>query len=228
MAKASTKTTNSAEFKLPQYLRLAKGSMWFDDISGIKLYSTVEKFVGRGRVNEKIEKGKLIPDVSQPDIPKDKFSNNNFTEYGWIQMPDDEFCWYVDTKEIPQEKQSRLILAYKHKILVEADPKNPPKEVDPRRFSKDFQISKKGDLVFVGKNKEIFQKLQNLSFEQLRSFVLTCPKTDTGKNNLIDMYHYEVRGFNRLYRARLEVLDMIRNKLKEFGPTMSAIRMNED
>lgn len=226
-AKAGIVTNNV--FKLPHYLMLAKGAMWLDingeNASGVKLYAGTTKFVGRGKVNED---EKLRPVGDQPNIPKDKHNNNNFLEYGFIELPMEEVPWYVDTTTIPPEKQSRLILAYKHKILVEADPKKPPKLVDAKKQAKSFEHNKQGELVFVGKNKEIFKKLQNLDFKDLRAFINSCPKTDAGKNNLIDMYHYETRGYNKLSRARLEVLDLIRNRLKEFGPTMSAIRINED
>lgn len=231
MPKTNTKSTaasNNGEFKLPRYLRLAKGSMWFDDISGVKLYSSIEKFVGRGKINEKVVKGELVADISQPEVKKDKYNNNNFVDYGWVPMSNDEFKWYVDVETIPPEKRTRLVLAYKHKILVEADPNDPPKELNPAEYSKDFEYNKQGDLVFVGKNKEVFLKLQNLNFEQLKKFIESCPKTEAGRNNLIDMHHYELRGFNKLYRPRHEVLELIKNKLKEFGSSISGIRINED
>lgn len=213
------------EFTLPKYLMLAKGAMWLDtqgeESSGVKLYACSTKFIGRGKPPEK-EK------AEGERVPVDKFGNKNFVEYGFVDVPKDELSWYIDTTQVPLEKQSRLILAYKHKILVEADPKKPPVFVDIKKQAKDFEIGKKGERVFVGKNKEIFRKLQNLTMSKLREFVKSCPKTEAGKNNLIDMYHYEVRGYNNVARPRLEVLDLIRAKLKEFGPTMSAIRINED
>lgn len=228
MAKTSAKSAQTG-FKLPQYLRLAKGAMWLDvngeNASGVRLYAAANKFVGRGKINEDRE---LKPDGNQPTVPRDKFDNNSFTEYGFVDVKDGELPWYIDTTTIPLEKQSRLILAYKHKILVEADPKKPPKQTDSQKQAKDFQTNKHGDLVFAGKNKEIFRKLQNLNFNDLRAFINSCPKSTAGKNNLLDMYHYEVKGYNKLSRPRLEVLDLIRTKLREFGPSMSAIRINED
>ena len=74
----------------------------------------------------------------------------------------------------------------------------------------------------------MYKKLQNLEFDKLRSFVNGCPKTESAKNNLMDLFHYEQLGYNALSRPRLEVIDLIRNKLREFGPSMSAIRVNED
>jgi hypothetical protein len=232
MAKTSGKTTSSDGFKLPQYLRLAKGVMWFDTegekASGVKLFAGTTKLVGRGKINEEVVNGKWTSKADQPSIPNDKNHNNNFMDYGYVNVPVEEISWYVDTTKIPTEKQSRLILAYKHKILVETDPKKLPETTDVKEQTKNFQNNKKGDRVFVGKNKEIFKRLQNLKVAELRDFINACPKTEAGKNNLIDMYHYEIRGYNKLSRARLEVLDLIRNRLKEFGPTMSAIRINED
>lgn len=231
MAKSSTKTTvQSAEsFKLPQYLRLAKGVMWYDNegenASGVRLFAGTTKLVGRGKVKED---EKLKPLGNQPKIPSDKSNNTNFLDYGYVDVPIEEVQWYIDTTKIPTEKQSRLVLAYKHKILVEADPKNPPKSADSVEQAKDFKHDKKGDLIFVGKNTEIFKRLQNMKFTDLRDFINSCPKNEAGKNNLIDMYHYEVKGHNKVSRARQEVLKLIKDKLKEFGPTISAIRINED
>ena len=214
-------------FKLPRYLRLNRGSMWLDidgeSASGVKLFSVNTVFIGRGHVPLKDENGQ--PN-NMPPVPKDKFNNNNMVNYGFVDAKD--LPWFVDTKEIPTEKLSRLILAYKHGILIEADPNNPPKKPEVEEQSKEFGYNNKGERVFVGQNKEMYKKLQGLGFEDLRKFVQSCPKNDTAKNNLIDMYHYEQKGFNRLARPRLEVLDLIRDKLKEYGPTISAIRVNED
>lgn len=235
MAKSSNSQNNtkSNEFKLPKYLKLAKGAMWLDidgeNCSGVKLYSGSVKLVGRGKVDEELVEGKLKAKLEQPDIPKDKYNNNDFIDFGYIEEEISDTPWYVDTSKIPSEKQSRLILAYKYKILVEADPKNPPKEiVENRKTTKDFATNKDGDLVFVGKNKEIYKKLQILNFNDLRSFIHTCPKTKAARQNLIDMYHYEIKGYNKIARPRGEVLDLIRDKLNEFGPTISSIRVNED
>ncbi len=214
-------------FKLPRYLRLNRGSMWFDtdgeNASGIKLYAVDTVFVGRGH-RALLDENKQPQ--SMPEVPKDKFGNQNFIDYGFVDAKN--LPWYVDTKDIPTEKLSRVILAYKHAILVEADPNNPPKKPNSEEQTKDFSYNNKGERVFVGKNKEMFKRLHNLKFDELRQFVLSFPKNETSKNNLIDLYHYEQKGYNRLARPRLEVLDMIRAKLKEYGPTMSAIRINED
>lgn len=214
-------------FKLPRYLRLNRGSMWFDidseNSSGVKLYAADTVFVGRGH-SELRDENKQPKNM--PEIKKDKFNNQNFVNYGFIDAKD--LPWYIDTKDIPTEKLSRIILAFKHGILVEADPENPPKKPEVENQTKEFSYNNKGERVFVGQNKEIYKKLQNLSFIDLRQFVISCPKNETAKNNLIDMFHYEQKGYNRLARPRLEVLDLIRSKLKEFGPTMSAIRVNDE
>lgn len=192
--------------------------MWFDtegeNASGVKLFSAKQVFVGRGK-NE-----------SDDAIAKDQFNNNNFVEYGYVV--NEELPWYIDTTKIDSDKLSRIIIAYKHKILIEADPENPPVPQKDEKNKKDFAPNKQGELVFVGTNKEMFKRLQRSTFAQLREWVNSSPKTETVKNNLIDLYHYEQNGYNSLSRPRLEVLDLIRAKLKEFGPSMSAIRINED
>lgn len=214
-------------FKLPRYLRLKRGAMWFDidgeNSSGVKLFAVDTVFVGRGHAPLKDENDHP---VSMPAVPKDKFNNQNTVSYGYIDAKN--LPWYVDTKEIPTEKLSRLILAYKHGILAEADPNNPPIKPVEEKQSKEFGYNDAGERVFVGKNKEMFKKLQGLNFEDLRQFVQSCPKNESAKNNLMDLFHYEQKGYNRLSRPRLEVLDLIRAKLKEYGPTMSSIRINED
>lgn len=228
-----TSKDRKQEFKLPKYLRLAKGAMWLDidgdNASGVKLYSGGPRLIGRGKVNEIFEDGKWKALSSQPNIPRDRFDNDNFIDYGLGNDSEEDTSWYVDTSKIPTEKQSRLILAYKHKILVAADPKKPPVPPKPKdTHKKDFSTDKDGDLVFIGKNKEIYRKLQSLNFRDLTKFIEACPKTVAGKENLLDMYHYELKGYNKISRARGEILDIIRNKLKQFGPTMSSIRINED
>jgi len=215
---SASSSSKGSSFKLPRYLKLAKGSMWFDtegdNASGVRLFATTDVFVGRGK------------DESDEAIPNDKFNNNNFVEYGYIK--NEELPWYIDTTKIDSDKLSRIIIAYKHKILVEADPKNPSVQQKDETNKKDFAPNKQGEMVFVGKNKEMFKRLQRSNFVQLREWVNSSPKTETVKNNLIDMFHYEQNGYNSLSRPRLEVLDLIRAKLKEFGPSMSAIRINED
>lgn len=217
-------------FKLPKYLRLAKGSMWFDiegeNSSGVKLYAVRDTLVSRPFKMITIidNDGKELKVPEATDIPKDNNRNENTLDFGKVSK---ELNWYVDTTKIPQEKLSRILLAYKHGILVEADPKSPPGKVD-QSLKRDFSVNQRGERIFVGKNKEMYKKLQNLNFKDLRNFVRNCPKTRSARENLQDLYEYEIAGHNPLARPRHEVLELIKNKLREYGPGISAIRINED
>jgi hypothetical protein len=223
------KEEKKSSFKLPKYLRLGKGAMWFDtdgpDSSGIKLYSFNEVFIGRGKLRlEKDPKtGQDIYLKDQPEIPRDKFDNQNPIVYGYIEK---ELPWYVETTTIPTEKLSRVITAYKTGVLVETNPKNPPKPERPEP-RKDFKVDNKGERVFVGKNKEMYRKLMNLKSTEIQKFIVDCPKSPKTRDNLLDLLDYEKRGFNNLSRPRAEILDLIKTRLTEFGPTMSAIRKND-
>jgi len=205
------------KFKLPKYLKLVKGSMWFDiegeNASGIKLYTSNNVFIGRG-----LKEG-------EENIPRDKFGNQNIADYGYIEK---ELPWYVDTTTIPSEKLSRIIMAFNAGILGKADINNKPFAEEKKEPIKDFDYNKTGDRIFIGKNKEMYKKLQVMNHNELRDFVYTCPRTEIARNNLIDLYDYEYRGYNKLMRPRLEVLDLIRAKLKEFGPSISGIRINDE
>lgn len=217
MAETKEKTEKKEKaFKLPKYLKLAKGSMWFDtegeNASGVKLYSGNTVFVGRGL------------STKETDLPRDKYNNQNITEFGYIEK---ELPWYIDTSTIPSEKQSRIIIAYKMGILDKADPNNPPKREETTQI-KDFATNKRGDRIFVGKNKDMYVKLQTLHMLDIIKFISTFPKNNDARNNLIDLYHYELKGYNKFSSARQEVLDKILEKLKEFGPSITPIRKNED
>lgn len=228
------KTKNDNEFKLPRYLKLNKGAMFLDDdpedknASGVRIFATNKVLTGRevhqtGRFNKDNS-----PILKFGDVTKDKFKNNSTLDFGYVES---ELPWYVDTKTIPTEKLSRIIKAYQSEILVEADisePLVPVTDTDVPDPNKNFSTNTKGDRVFVGKNAEMYKKLQNLSFKDLKVFVSTTPITSYAKENLIDLYHYEQLGYNPLSRPRLEVLDLVKSKLNEFGPGMSAIRVNED
>lgn len=209
---------SKSTFKLPRYLKLKKGSMFLDidgdESSGVKLYSSNRVFVGRGKIEDK------------KDPPNDKFGNQNQSEYGYIEQ---ELPWYVDTKKIPSTKLSRLIIAFNQGILEEADPASPPSEFVESKQDKDFKVDKLGDRIFVGKNKEVYVKLMNNKFEVLRHFIEQCPDNSRGRETLMDMYDYEKKGYNRVARPRLEVLDLIRNRLNKIGGAgISSIRVNED
>jgi hypothetical protein len=203
------------EFKLPKYLKLNQGLMWIDDISGIKLYRAGEQFIGRGcKENSK--------------VPLDKNSNQSFThmDYGYIELDSQEDKSYFCTDEVQPEKLTRILTAFQNNILVEYDPSKPSTTEKGRKIDKNFIVNKDGDYVFNGKNDDIYRKLNALDFEKLKEFIKSCGEKQ--RIDLVDMYHYEVRGYNPLNRSRFEVLNLIREKLNSFGPHMTPIRMNED
>lgn len=226
---------DKSAFELPKYLMLNKGSMWFDtegeNASGIKLFAFNKVFVGRETklIKKEVEDHtfqttEVKYDSVATEVPKDKFGNDNALEWGYIEK---ELPWFVDVSAIPQDKLSRVIIAYNHKVLITADPTKPPmKEVD--KETREFTLNKDGDRVFIGGNEEMYKKLQNLNFEAIQAFITTCPMTSTGRNNLIDLLDYEQKGHNALSRPRLEVLDALRKKLREMGPGISPIRINEE
>lgn len=203
--------------KLPRYMKLQKGSMWKDtdgkDASGKVIYAFKNVMVGRNPHDE-----------NNIEPPKDKFNNENLMEYGYIE--DESIPWYIDLTDIPTEKLKRIIIAYNAGVLVRADPEHPPVTIRKNQKS-DWKIKKDGARLFVGKNKSMFKKLQNLTIKQIAEFVGECPFTEAGRENLIDLLDYERRGYNQLSRPRGEVLDLIRNRLRKYGPGMSAIRKNE-
>lgn len=208
------KETKKEQFKLPKYLMLDKGSMWFDidgeQSSGVKLYATNKVLVGRN--------------VDSLDVVKDEHDNKNLIDYGKINS---NLNWYIDTTIIPVNKLSRIILAYKHGILVEADPSSPPESVT-FKASNDFKYKDNGERVFQGSNREMYIKLQNNNFKVLRDFINNTPINESGKQNLFDLFEYEKKGYNPLNRPRFEVLELIKSRLNQFGPTISAIRVNDD
>jgi hypothetical protein len=224
------KKSGENSFNLPQYLMLAKGSMWFDidgeNSSGIKLYAMKKQLVSREfeMITTYDQKGIEVKYPKATPIPEDEHSNHNVLDYGKVES---QLPWYADISEIPPHKLSRVLLAFKHGILVEADPKNPPKE-NKQEVKTDFTLNQKGERVFVGKNVEMYKKLQNLKFTDLRDFINNCPKKVNARENLQDLLSYEVAGHNPLARPRLEVLKLIRDKLAEYGPGISSIRINED
>lgn len=239
MPRGKTKTENKQEI-LPKYLRLVKGAMWSDDISGVTIYDRPKKdvFIGRETILEEVyddmgrpqlnEYGVTKTQPKNTPIEKDKFDNKDDVKFGFIERSD--LPWFIDTTKIPKEKQARLILAYRHGILSKADPKNPPdtKEIKKDvRDNNDFSYSKNGDRIFVGKNNTMYTKLQNNDLKTLISFIRGCPNTDNGRRNLLDLLEYEQKGYNRFSRPRGEVLDVIREKLNEFGSFISPIRKND-
>lgn len=226
--KQETKKEN--KFKLPKYLKLAKGSMWIDDqgndASGVRIFAVSDVFVGR---ETKIEKrldhnGKEVDYLVATKIPKDKYNNDNLSSYGYI---DSNLPWYFDTTKIPPEKLSKIIIAYNYGILVEADPSTPPTKIKPKKEEiEDFKYVK-GDRIFIGKNLEMFRKLQNLNFTKLKEFILTTPKSPKAQQNLVDLFEYEKKGYNPLNRPRFEVMEILKTKLQEYGNFISGIRKND-
>ena len=220
---------------LPRFLRLAKGGMWRDTegeyASGAVVYSLDRIMVGREPKFQKDKRGEYVKDnegkIIQIDTgeepPTDQYNNENIQNYGFIE---EKMPWYLDLKTIPTEKLGRIIIAVKSGVLVRADPKNPPVSKEPTQKS-EWKMKKDGELIFDGANKEMYKKLQNLNFQRLKQFVVECPKTEAGRDNLLDLLDYEKRGFNALSRPRLEVLDMIRAKLQEYGNGMSGLRRND-
>jgi hypothetical protein len=220
------------DFKLPRYLRLEKGAMWFDDqgenSSGVRLFSISKKFVGREiKLEEYLNReGEPKYRALATEVPLDEHKNNDFVDYGKVNS---DLPWYVDTSTIDPNKLSGILTAYKYGILVAADPNKPPSTFVPKATNdSDFKNDVSGDRIFVGKNKEMFKKLQGLNFSKLKEFILGSPMSEASKKNLIDLYDYEQKGYNPLNRPRLEVLDLIKRKLREFGPGLSSIRRNED
>lgn len=236
------KTKNKEERLLPKYLKLAKGAMWSDDISGVKIYDRPKRDILIGRRTEMVpvvdtmtgkqkvnEYGLKEYNPIKTDIPKDKNKNEDTISFGSVEI--DNLSWYIDTDKIPNEKLGRIILAYRHGILTEADPKNPPKDQevskDLFKANTDFGFSEKGDRIFVGKNNEMYLKLMNNKPSDLVSFINTSPNNEYGKRNLLDLLEYEKKGYNQLNRPRGEILDIIRAKLNEFGNFISPIRKND-
>lgn len=215
--KIKSTSKNKNRLVLPRYLRLEKGGMWRDTegeyASGKVVYALKNIMVGRNTKDK------------DSDIPLDKYNNQNFKEYGFIEQTD--LPWYIDLSSVPKENLGRIIIAYNAGILVRADPENPPVFKKPE-VSSDWKLKKDGALVFNGKNTEMYKKLQNLNFKKLKDFVNESPISNTSFDNLRDLLDYERRGFNPLSRPRLEVLDLIRAKLKEFGPGITGIRKNEE
>lgn len=205
------------EIKIPKYLRLEKGTMWFDDISGVRLYRNEDMFVGRG-----IKEGSKVP----------VDSNNNSTSeqdtYGYVSRDSKEIknTSYFCTNDIDATKMERILTAMTHGILVPYNPKDPlPTIVKDVEQEKDFSYDSDGDVVFVGKNVPMFERLQKLNYVELKDFITSCDKS--ASDNLMDMYEYEIKGHNNLNRPRAEVIKLLRTQLSSFGPRMSALRVDE-
>ena len=240
------------EFKLPKYLKLNKGVMWFDihgkNPSGIKLYAMNKQLVGRAihketsdqefefanKREELLEKGKikeyneLDSYISLAEPAKDEDKDNRAREggYGWIEMDDKSvFC----TTTVSKDKLANIITAFNVGVLVPFDPKKQKAKVTEHKIKKqqkDFVYDEKGDIVFIGKNRAMFQKINNLTQEKIILFIDKCGPSSL--NNLMDMYYYEKRGYNNVSRPRFDVLNAIQAKLNTFGPSISPITVDKD
>ena len=204
------------QIKVPKYLKLNKGTMWMDidgpDSSGVKLYNTTVKFVGRG-----------VEDDSKIPLDKHKNENSGQDGYGFVDLEEDKS--YFCTTDIPKEKMKGILNAMKSKILVPYNPKKKQEPKEPKKFKKNFKINKDGDVVFSGENKTIYNKLMSLKFDKLKEFIEDCDSSYI--DSLMDMYDYELKGYNPLNRPRQEVIEVLRKKLNSFGPSMSPLRVND-
>lgn len=229
MAKQANLTTD--DIKLPKYLKLAKGTMWFDNIgencSNVSLANVNTRFIGRGYISDDDwQTYRNDGYLNKREIPEDKYGNNSLGhgEYGFVDETNDRS--YFCTTDIPREKLGNIITAFNAGILVSYDPEKAQKDLPEPSMKKDFSYNKDGDLIFVGKNKHMFDKLNNGSHDDLITFIKSAPMN--AKSNLMDLYDYEMQGYNRLNRPRATILDAIRSKLNEFGPGMSAITVEKD
>lgn len=211
------------DIKLPKYLRLAKGMMWMDidgpNSSGVRLHRAATKFVGRGFIKDN--------ENDIPEVPEDHAKNQNSMQgqYGWVDAEDNS---YFCTTDIPKEKMGRILTAYQNGILVAFNPTKEETKVvgESAKQDRNFRIDKDGDIVFVGSNQAMYKKLSNSTFESIFKFIQSCDERSYA--NLMDLYEYELKGYNPLSRPRFEVLQAVRKKLNSFGPSMTAIRVNED
>jgi len=222
----------SKTMKLPKYLKLNKGNMWLDDdaedqnASGIRLIDTDIEFIGRGYLSSKdmdyYEKTGITPNKPiKLDIHKNQDATHN--SYGYVVSEKDRS--YFCTEDIPEDKLANILTAWQNNILIPYDPKTKKKNIQEKTKDnrRDFSCNKDGDMVFSGKNKDMYNKLNNLVFNELKKFV-------TGHNkraDLQDMLQYEVKGYNKLSRPRGEVMDLIRTKINELGPGITPIRVND-
>lgn len=179
------------EKKLPRYLGLGKGVMWLDKdgegSSGVELYAISVEMIGRGR-------------VENPNDQKDKHQNKNPLDYGYV---DTNKTWYIDTSKIDSLKLANIITAYNNGILIEVDPKDPPKaqKVEQKR---NFKLDEKGDYTFKGEFKTMFTILQRPLIE-IKNAILGLEVNERGRTLLMALEEYELKGYNPLSRPRGEI-----------------------
>jgi hypothetical protein len=220
------------EIKLPKYLKLNKGAMWFDTdkddpkSSGIRLINTDVKFVGRGCLsNTDMEQYRKTGITPKKPIAKDIHKNEETTHNSYGYVIEDKDQSYFCTDEVPKDKLGNILTAYNNNILVRHNPRVKKKPAETREINrgpKNFEYQD-GDVVFIGTNKEVYNKLNNLTFKDLAEYIKSCDS----RQNIQDMMNYEIKGYNRLSRARFEVLDLLKKKLKKLGGGISAITVND-
>jgi len=233
MARTSNKNAN--DIKLPKYLKLNKGTMWFDTLgancSQIRLYNTTTQFVGRGYISDEEHAQYLETGYGEThDIARDDANNESSAHgvYGKKVVEDKSF---FETATVEKSKLANIMTAFKNGILIAYDPEKPPVEKEREINKKNFAFKKgsnngtDGDVIFTGKNKQMFNKLNNATHEDLMSFIKSAPIS--ARTNLMDLYDYELSGYNKIDRARASVLDAIKAKLNELGPGMSSITVEE-
>lgn len=220
----------SKDIKLPKYLKLNKGNMWFDNdpddknASGVRLIDTDINFVGRGYIsNSEMQKYNETGITPHKQIGVDLNKNKEATHnaYGYIINNKDQsfFC----TTDIPADKLGNILTAYNNKILVAYSPTAKPIESEKLPTPKKNFTYHDGDLVFSGTNKNMYNKLNKLSLKDMLEFIKNC----NVRNDIQDLLQYETKGFNKVARARLEIMDALRIKLNSFGSGISSIRMND-
>ncbi len=214
------------ELKLPKYLKLAKGSMWFDtegpNASGIELYNSKVSFKGR----EPIYDHEFIQMEAEEDyfpykpVPKES-----------VQPMDDDKKWYFDTTKVPKDKQANIITAMNFGILVACDPRKEekaakeyvkPEDKTPSRGDGDFAYDH-GSIVYVGKNNHMYKKLNRTDEAEIIEFINKCPVTTQARYNLQDLLEMENKRYNRTNRSRHNVLKALREKLNTFPKGMNPV-----
>jgi len=234
MARTSNKNAN--DIKLPKYLKLNKGTMWFDTLgancSNIHLYNTTTEFVGRGFISDEEHENFVETGYTQQhDVARDQ-NNNESSEHGAYGKIITEDKSFFETSTVEKSKLANIITAYKNGILIAFDPTKPPVEKERVINKKNFAFKKgsgngtDGDIIFSGKNKQMYDKLNNAKHDDLMVFITNAPMS--ARTNLMDLYDYELSGYNRLNRPRGDVLDALKAKLNAIGPGMSSITVEDD
>ena len=146
------------EIKLPKYLKLNKGAMWFDTdeddpkSSGIRLFNTDVKFVGRGFLSpSEMAQYRKTGITPKKPIGQDMHKNQDTTHnaYGYVIEEKDKS--YFCTEEVPKDKLANILTAYNNNILISHNPKAKKKVTNPKEVKnrpKNFEYQD-GDVVFI-------------------------------------------------------------------------------